>query len=103
MRKHKKAWLIGLLSVVGVIVVGLIGASLYFYQYAFVPSKKSFLSGKESRIITDGKAWLKSVHKETWTQQAVGDKLKLVADYVPAAKPTTKTVVVAHGYMTYKE
>ncbi|HAJ55625.1 MAG TPA: alpha/beta hydrolase, partial [Lactobacillus sp.] len=100
MRKHKKAWLIGLLSVVGVIVVGLIGASLYFYQYAFVPSKKSFLSGKESRIITDGKAWLKSVHKETWTQQAVGDKLKLVADYVPAAKPTTKTVVVAHGYMT---
>ena len=103
MRKHKKAWLIGILSVIGVMVAGLVGASLYFYQYAFVPSKKSFLSGKESRIITDSKVWLKSVHKETWTEQAAGDKLKLVADYVPAAKPTNKTIVVAHGYMTNKE
>ena len=42
MRKHKKAWLIGILSVIGVMVAGLVGASLYFYQYAFVPSKKSF-------------------------------------------------------------
>ena len=101
MRKHKKAWLIGLLSIFGVLLMGLVGASLYFYQYAFVPSKKSFLSGGESRIVKDGKAWLKTVHKDTWTEKAAG--LKLVADYVPAAKPTNKTVVVAHGYMNTKE
>lgn len=59
MRKHKKAWLIGLLSIFGVLLMGLVGASLYFYQYAFVPSKKSFLSGGESRIVKDGKACLK--------------------------------------------
>ena len=29
--------------------------------------------------------------------------MNLVADYVPAAKPTNKTVVVAHGYMNTKE
>ena len=103
MRKHKKAWLIGLLSIFGVLLMGLVGASLYFYQYAFVPSKKSFLSGGESRIVKDGKAWLKTVHKETWTEKAAGADLKLVADYVPAAKPTNKTVVVAHGYMNTKE
>ena len=103
MRKHKKAWLIGLLSIFGVLLMGLVGASLYFYQYAFVPSKKSFLSGGESRIVKDGKAWLKTVHKETWTEKAAGADLNLVADYVPAAKPTNKTVVVAHGYMNTKE
>ncbi|MGO3581954.1 MAG: alpha/beta hydrolase, partial [Lacticaseibacillus paracasei] len=103
MRKHKKAWLIGMLSIFGVLLMGLVGASLYFYQYAFVPSKKSFLSGGESRIVKDGKAWLKSVHKETWTEKAAGADLNLVADYVPAAKPTNKTVVVAHGYMNTKE
>ena len=103
MRKHKKAWLIGLLSIFGVLLMGLVGASLYFYQYAFVPSKKSFLSGGESRIVKDGKAWLKTVHKETWTEKAAGADLKLVADYVPAAKPTNKTVLVAHGYMNTKE
>ena len=103
MRKHKKAWLIGLLSIFGVLLMGLVGASLYFYQYAFVPSKKSFLSGGESRIVKDGKAWLKTVHKETWTEKAAGADLKLVADYVPAAKPTNKSVVVAHGYMNTKE
>ena len=103
MRKHKKAWLIGLLSIFGVLLMGLVGASLYFYQYAFVPSKKSFLSGGESRIVKDGKAWLKSVHKETWTEKAAGADLNLVADDVPAAKPPNKTVVVAHGYMNTKE
>ncbi len=47
--------------------------------------------------------WLSTVPKETWHETAAGAKLRLVADYVPAAKPTTRTVVIAHGYMNTKE
>lgn len=97
-RKHRKLkWAI--LGIVVVLLLGLLGASLYFYDYAFVPSKKSFLSSHTPAIQRSAQKWLAQTKKETWHEEAAGAKLKLAAIYVPAAKQTTKTVVVAHGYM----
>ncbi|MFD1484580.1 alpha/beta hydrolase [Lacticaseibacillus baoqingensis] len=101
-RKHHR-WRHVLIGVVVVGILGILGASMYFYQYAFVPAKKDFLSTNTPRIQQNAETWLKHVHKETWHQQAAGADLTLVADYIPAAKATTKTVVIAHGYMGKKE
>jgi len=84
-------------------VVVLTGASLYFYQYAFVPSHKDFLSNKQSSSEKTAQVWLKQQKTESWHETAVDSKLKLDALYLPATKPTTKAVVVAHGYMNTKE
>ncbi|WP_390407719.1 alpha/beta hydrolase [Lacticaseibacillus jixiensis] len=99
--KHKK--LIISLAAVAVVLGGLLGASMYFYQYAFVPSHKDFLSTKTPKLQQQALRWLDGANKQTWHQQAAGAKLKLTAVYVPAAKPTRQTVVVAHGYMGKKE
>lgn len=85
------------------IVAGVAGASLYFYQYAFVPSHKTFLSNTTEPAVRRAQTWLKQVPKQTWTETSAGGNLRLVADWVPAAKKTTKTIVVAHGYMNTKE
>lgn len=103
MSKKRRVVKVVLISIVGVVLVGLIGASLYFYQYAFVPSKKSFLSNGDSAFDRNAKQWLKQAAKQEWTMQSATGNLKLVAAYVPAKTPTTKTVVVAHGYMNTKE
>jgi fermentation-respiration switch protein FrsA (DUF1100 family) len=101
--KKSHRWRHILIGVIVLGVLGILGASMYFYQYAFVPAKKDFLSAKTPQLQQSAAVWLKQVKKERWHQQAAGAKLRLVADYVPAAKPTTKTVVVAHGYMGKKE
>lgn len=100
---HHKV-LIGSVSIVVLVLVIVLGASMYFYQYAFVPSKKDFLSSANPpRLQQSAAKWLQTVHKQTWTEEAAGAKLRLVADYVPAAQHSTKTVVIAHGYMGKKE
>lgn len=99
---HKKRWWL-LSGVVVVLCLGVLGASIYFYQFAFVPSHKDFLSNKQPVIQQRAAKWLASTHKQTWTMQAANAKLKLVADYVPAANASKKTVVIAHGYMGKKE
>lgn len=101
-QRHRK--LVIALCVLGMFFcAGIAGASLYFYNYAFVPSHKSFLSQHVPKIQRDAKAWLATAPKEVWHEKAVGANLKLDADYIPAAHETTKTVVVAHGYMQAKE
>ncbi|KRK70945.1 alpha/beta hydrolase [Lacticaseibacillus nasuensis] len=101
-RSHRRLWR-ALVIIGGLLIVSLLGISLYFYQYAFVPSKKTFLSSHEPQVQQRARQWLSTVPKETWHETAAGAKLRLVADYVPAAKPTTRTVVIAHGYMNTKE
>ncbi|WP_203623540.1 MULTISPECIES: alpha/beta hydrolase [unclassified Lacticaseibacillus] len=99
----KRKWTI-LLSGLGMVIVAAIaGASLYFYNYAFVPSHKTFLSSTTEPAVRKAQAWLKTVPKETWHEQAAGANLRLVADWVPASHDTPKTIVVAHGYMNTKE
>lgn len=101
----KKRWIKWtLISLIGLIVIGLAGATTYMYQYAFVPGDKAFLhGGKKSQDYLDNQAWLKQVKQQQWQQTSATDHLKLVALYVPAAQPTKKTIVVAHGYMGKKE
>ncbi|WP_179394399.1 alpha/beta hydrolase [Lacticaseibacillus absianus] len=96
--KHRKGTLIA--SLMGMLVAaGTLGACLYFYDYAFVPAHKTFLANTHSKLERDAERWLKSVPQETWHMQAAASDLKLVATYVPAAKATARTVVIAHGYM----
>ncbi|WP_461214966.1 alpha/beta hydrolase [Lacticaseibacillus sp. GG6-2] len=94
---------ITIVSVIVIVLIGVLAASMYFYQVAFVPSKKGFLSTSTPRIQRSAEKWLKTVPKQTWTEEAAGAKLRLVADYVPAAHKSTQTVVIAHGYMGKKE
>ncbi|WP_262316328.1 alpha/beta hydrolase [Lacticaseibacillus parakribbianus] len=96
--KHRKLWLVaGALGMLA--VAGMLGASLYFYDYAFVPKRKTFLNNTVSVAQRKAFAWYDAVPKETWHEQAAGADLRLAATYVPAKQPTTKAVVVAHGYM----
>lgn len=85
-----------------IVVVGLIFAGNYFYNYAVVPSEKSFLESD-----TPGTKVKKSADQE-WFEQATGrtdwhltaeDGLKLRAIYIPSDSPSTKTALVVHGYM----
>lgn len=99
-RKKLAVWL----SVLVVLALAVLtGASLYMYNYGFVPGKKSFLSNKKDPVLDRNKRWLAATKKVTWHETAAHSDLKLVADYVPAARKTNKTMVVAHGYMNDKE
>lgn len=84
-------------------VTGLVGASLYFYNYAFVPAPKTFLSEHTPKLQQSALRWLKTVPQDLWHEQASGSALKLAALYVPAPTHSKKTVVIAHGYMGKKE
>lgn len=99
----KRKWTIILAALGMLLTLGMLGASLYFYQYAFVPSHKTFLSNRTEPAVLRAQQWLKHVPKETWTETGAHSELRLVADWVPAAKATAKTVVIAHGYMNTKE
>ncbi|MCT2907532.1 alpha/beta hydrolase [Schleiferilactobacillus harbinensis] len=99
--RKKLTVIISILVVLFLVV--LTGASLYMYNYGFVPGKKDFLSNKKDPVLDRNKRWLAATKKFTWHETAANSNLKLVADYVPAAKATKKTIVVAHGYMGKKE
>ncbi|ERL64339.1 hypothetical protein L248_1001 [Schleiferilactobacillus shenzhenensis LY-73] len=99
-RKKLTVWL----SVLVILALAVLtGASLYMYNYGFVPGKKSFLSNKNDPVLARNQRWLAATKKVTWHETAADSDLKLVADYVPAARKTNKTMVVAHGYMNDKE
>ena len=102
MNKRLKHWLIGLAVVLGVAVVADIAAGYYFYNVAVARGKKTFINN-DSRIEKHDpqyreKTWYANAKKLTWHETSATDNLKLVANYVPAAKKTTKTVVIAHGF-----
>lgn len=95
----KKRWLIfGLI----ILIIGgaLIGAGNYFYNVAIARGDKAFIKqsttlSKKSPVYHE-KYWYLHAKKQTWTIKS-GDKLKLVAWYVPT-KGAKKTVVLAHGF-----
>lgn len=87
------------------LAVAITGGSFYLYHYAIQNTEKTLTGtskGTPKRTI-EAKKWLASTKKENWTETSAGENLKLVADYVPAATKSLKTVVVAHGYMENKE
>ncbi|KRL13874.1 hypothetical protein FD09_GL001907 [Schleiferilactobacillus perolens DSM 12744] len=109
MAKTKKKWsfkkklTVWLSTIVVLLLLVLTGASLYMYNYGFVPGKKDFLSNKKDPVLERNQRWLAATKKFTWHETAANSSLRLVADYVPAVKKTNKTIVVAHGYMSNKE
>lgn len=107
MSKRLKRWLIALGIVVILVIGGLVGASLYFYNMTVASGKKSFVATSTKLKTSDSlyaqKKWYQSVPKQRWTEKAAGTNLKLVADYVPAATTTKKTVVLVHGFGSNKE
>ncbi len=101
----KKFWLT-LLALLGVVVIGLFGAGMYFYHVAVVPGPKNFISNqsalKPSDPLYQQKKWFRDAKKRHW-YETTADGLKLDADYIPAAHKTNKTAVIAHGFMSRKE
>ncbi|MBL1224448.1 alpha/beta hydrolase [Enterococcus sp. BWR-S5] len=94
-----KKVMIGVLLLIAVI---LFGAGMYFYNYAVVPSKKSFIeegtSGTDVTVSPE-ETWFKDeANRETW-QLTSEDDLKLQAIYIAAEGQTDKTAILAHGYM----
>lgn len=105
--KRRKWWWIGGLSLVALLLMGLLGASLYFYNMTVARGKKSFVSGptalKKSDPLYAQKHWYATAPKARWTETAADAKFKLVANYLPAAAATKKTVVLVHGFGSSKE
>lgn len=89
------------------LVVGLTGASLHFYNFAIKRGPKAFLGSNPDLQATQSQAaaapggtgahWVEEQDYETWEIRS-HDGLKLVAYYIPAARSTTRTAIIAHGY-----
>ncbi|KRN28173.1 cell surface hydrolase [Lactobacillus selangorensis] len=104
MKKKKRWWLWGLGTIVVLAIVILTAASFYLYHFAIEPTPKTLTKGNgRDTLLIQNKKWLQQQHPQTWTETSATDHLKLVADYLPAKKATTKTMILAHGYMNKKE
>ncbi|MGG5340727.1 alpha/beta hydrolase [Enterococcus sp. AZ192] len=92
-----------LIAVFVVITIILIGAGLYFYNYAVVPSEKDFLAGDTPGTNIEAKSpeeqWFKDDQNRSYWSIKSEDGLKLHAIYLPADEKTDKNVIMAHGYM----
>jgi fermentation-respiration switch protein FrsA (DUF1100 family) len=56
-----------------------------------------FGTSDSDHVELSGPGWVESQPYDTWTITS-GDGLALVGYYIPARMPTTKTVILAHGY-----
>lgn len=92
------------LGVIVVMIVALLFAGNYFYNYAVVPSKKDFLDNdtpgtSQTAQESEATKWFKNRENRQDWQLTSMDHLKLSAIYLPAEQESEKTVIVAHGYM----
>lgn len=101
---HPWRWLVGMIVVV---MIALFAASCYFFSVAMVPGHKDFINNStkiaKSDPLYEQKMWFKHTPKQRWTMQSASGNYQLVADYIPAARKTTRNVVIAHGFMGNKE
>ncbi len=78
-----------------------------FYNVAVVPAPKSFLSKskpiKKDDALYPAHKWYQEANKQRWNEISATRHLKLDANYIAAAKPTNKTVIIAHGFMSNKD
>lgn len=92
-----------LIVIVVLAVFLLIGAGMYFYNYAVIPSEKDFLTGDtpgtNSTIKKPEEEWFNATKNRSYWKLTSTDKLKLNAIYLPAKEKTNKNVIMAHGYM----
>ncbi len=105
-KKHHRALWITLIVVVLLLVGGLLGAGSYFFQVAEVRSHKAFINNapmKKTDPLYQKDQWFRQQKKQRWTVTGQPGNLKLVANYLPAAQKTNKTVVIAQGFGGNKE
>lgn len=91
---------ISFISFVLLVLVVLVGAGNYFYNYAVVPSDKSFLSSsnKQTSLQKKTQSWFDDKENRSRWRLTSADQLQLSAIYLPV-KNADKTVIIAHGYM----
>ncbi|GAJ26107.1 alpha/beta hydrolases domain [Liquorilactobacillus sucicola DSM 21376 = JCM 15457] len=96
----KKFFVYSLLTLVIAVILGITGASVYLYYFAFEPQKplNSGMASKKKIRLKRDKKWLAETKQQLWTEESAGQNLKLKAAYLPAARATDKTIIVAHGY-----
>src|SRR5699024_10737421 len=105
---RKKHWLIILGILLSIVLIFNIISSFFFYHMAIKRGRKDFLQGNEDLEVSaeamdeflEGEwiTWTNEQDFETKTLKAFDD-LTLQGYYLPAEKPTNKTVVFAHGYL----
>ena len=105
---RKKHWLIILGILLSIVLIFNIISSFFFYHLAIERGPKDFLQGNEDLEVSaeamdeflegDWITWTNEQDFETKTLKAFDD-LTLQGYYLPAEKPTNKTVVFAHGYL----
>lgn len=91
-----------LIGIVALFIIILIGAGLYFYNYAVVPSEKDFLDDETPEASAEAiaeKTWFKDEKNRSYWEITSNDDLKLKAIYLPADEKAAKTAILAHGYM----
>lgn len=97
--RARKIWT-SLTAIILVLAVLTAGVGYYFFTVAVVRSDKSFITGraisKGKPLYVEQQAFL-TASKTTWHLTAQ-DGTKLVGNYWKADKPTTKTVLVVHGF-----
>lgn len=104
-KRRRWPWVVG--GLVALLVVAFLGAALYFFNVAMVAGHKSFIKNntkiEKSDPLYAQKMWFQKTPKQVWTMKSATGNLKLDADYIPAAKKTNKSVLIAHGYMNDKD
>ena len=104
-KRRRWPWVVG--GLVTLLVVAFLGVALYFFNVAMVAGHKSFINNntkiEKSDPLYAQKMWFQKTPKQVWTMKSATDNLKLDADYIPAAKKTNKSVLIAHGYMNNKD
>ncbi|HCM88267.1 MULTISPECIES: alpha/beta hydrolase [Vagococcus] len=94
----KKKLIIIILSLLVLVTVVLGVGVNYLFNYAIVSGEKEFIKSESKENMA--KNWLFADKKlETITVQSE-DNLRLQAKLITNKKPTNKTVIVAHGYMS---
>lgn len=98
-----KAAAIVILIVLALLLVSLLGAGQYFYNYAIVRKKKAFmeetpdLDDRAGNGWREGMDWLESQPYRI-LQLTAPDGIPLQGYALDASAPTNKTVILVHGY-----
>ncbi len=125
MKTWEKRLIIGICCLIFVIIIGLIAVSFYFYTLVIERNDKLYLQKsfgitgsytedentkdentkkdenlkEEANILNElkGAVWVENQQYEKWLITSY-DGLQLFGYYIPAAQPTSNTVILAHGY-----
>ncbi|MGB7604822.1 MAG: alpha/beta hydrolase [Lutisporaceae bacterium] len=96
-----------LILILGLMIVALLFAGNYFYNFAILRRKKEFLSNNpDLKSETSGVKWQNS---EEWLEQQSYQKLNiksydglnLNAIYIPTSTTSNKIVILVHGYTSW--